>query len=63
MEAKAQAGRSVHDKEAELLRDVSLRSYVTQHDITNMALFICSPFGATISGQALSVDGDMQSLM
>ena len=36
--------------------------YVTQHDIANMALFVCSPFGATISGQALSVDGDQQRL-
>jgi hypothetical protein len=25
-----------------------------------MALYLCSPFGATISGQALAVDGDMQ---
>jgi len=63
IEAKAQAqGVSFKDKEAELLRDVSLRCYVTQHDIANMALFLCSPFGATISGQALSVDGDQQRL-
>ena len=32
-------------------------------DIANMALYLCSPFGATISGQALAVDGDMQSLI
>jgi len=63
IEAKAQAqGVAFKDKEAELLRDVSLRCYVTQHDITNMALFLCSPFGATISGQALAVDGDVQRL-
>jgi NAD(P)-dependent dehydrogenase (short-subunit alcohol dehydrogenase family) len=63
IEAKAQAqGVSFREKEAELLRDVSLRCYVTQHDIANMALFVCSPFGATISGQALSVDGDQQRL-
>lgn len=63
IEAKAQAeGVAFKVKEAELLRDVSLRCYVTQHDITNMALFLCSPFGATISGQALSVDGDVQRL-
>ena len=37
--------------------------YVTPQDITNMALYLCSPFGATISGQALAVDGDMQSLI
>lgn len=63
IEAKAQAqGVPFREKEAELLRDVSLRCYVTQHDISNMALYLCSPFGATISGQALSVDGDQQRL-
>ena len=34
----------------------------TVDDIANMALYLCSPFGATISGQALSVDGDQQRL-
>lgn len=64
LEAKAQAnGRSFAEQEAEALRPVSLRCYVTPEDIANMALYLCSPFGATISGQALAVDGDMQSLM
>ena len=63
IEAKAQAqGVSFKEKEAELLKDVSMRCYVTQHDITNMALYLCSPFGATVSGQALAVDGDLQRL-
>jgi NAD(P)-dependent dehydrogenase (short-subunit alcohol dehydrogenase family) len=64
IEAKAQAkGVSFRDEEAESLKNNSLRTYVTPHDITNMALYLCSPFGATISGQALAVDGDMQSLI
>jgi NAD(P)-dependent dehydrogenase (short-subunit alcohol dehydrogenase family) len=64
IEAKAQAkGVSFREQEEEALGNVSLRSYVTPHDITNMALYLCSPFGATISGQALAVDGDMQSLI
>ncbi len=64
IEAKAQAkGVSFREQEEEALRNVSLRCYVTPHDITNMALYLCSPFGATISGQALAVDGDMQSLI
>ncbi|WP_309139549.1 SDR family oxidoreductase [Siccirubricoccus sp. G192] len=64
IEAKAQAkGISFAEQEAELLRAVSLRCYVTPQDITNMALYLCSPFGAAISGQALAVDGDMQSLI
>ena len=53
---------SFAEKEREFLGVVSLRDYVTQHDIANMALYLCSPFGATISGQALSIDGDMQKL-
>jgi hypothetical protein len=28
-----------------------------------MALYLSSPFGATISGQAISVDGDIQVLI
>ena len=64
LEAKAQAnGRSFAEQEAEALKPVSLRCYVTPQDIANMALYLCSPSGATISGQALAVDGDMQSLM
>lgn len=63
IEAKAQAqGVSFREKEQELLRDVSLRCYVTQQDIANMALYLCSPFGRTVSGQALAVDGDQQRL-
>jgi NAD(P)-dependent dehydrogenase (short-subunit alcohol dehydrogenase family) len=63
IEAKAQAeGVGFAVKEAELLKNNSLRSYVTPHDITNMALYLCSPFGATISGQALAVDADLQQL-
>jgi NAD(P)-dependent dehydrogenase (short-subunit alcohol dehydrogenase family) len=63
IEAKAQAeGVPFRDKEAQLLAANSLRTYVTQHDIANLALYLCSPFGRSISGQALSVDGDMQFL-
>ncbi len=64
IEAKAQArGIPFAEQEAEMLKPVSLRCYVTPQDIANMALYLCSPFGATISGQALAVDGDMQSLV
>lgn len=41
----------------------SLRCFVTQHDIANMALYLSSPFGATISGQAMAVDADLQVLI
>ena len=41
----------------------SLKCFVSQQDIANMALYLASPFGGTISGQAISVDADMQSTM
>jgi NAD(P)-dependent dehydrogenase (short-subunit alcohol dehydrogenase family) len=64
IESKAQArGVSFQEQEAEMLKAASLRCYVTPQDITNMALYLCSPFGATISGQALAVDGDTQFLV
>ena len=41
----------------------SLKCFVTQQDIANMALYLASPFGRTISGQAMCVDADMQTTM
>jgi NAD(P)-dependent dehydrogenase (short-subunit alcohol dehydrogenase family) len=46
----------------QLLAKVSLRSMVTAQDIANQILFICSPAGATISGQSLSVCGNVEHL-
>jgi NAD(P)-dependent dehydrogenase (short-subunit alcohol dehydrogenase family) len=40
----------------------SLRSFIEPEDIAQMALFLCSPAGAKISGQALAVDGHTDSL-
>ena len=60
---KAQARNVSDNEETEAaLQRVSLRSFVSQHDNANMAIYLCSPFGATISGQAISVDGGMEGL-
>ena len=59
----AAAGISDNEQTERSLSTVSLRCFVTQQDIANMALYLCSPFGATISGQALSVDGGMEVLV
>lgn len=60
---KARAlGTSENEQRERTVANVHLRCFVTQQDIANMALYLCSPFGATISGQALSVDGGMESL-
>jgi NAD(P)-dependent dehydrogenase (short-subunit alcohol dehydrogenase family) len=58
----AAAGVSDNEQTERALQSVSLRCFVTQQDIANMALYLASPFGRTISGQALSVDGGMEVL-
>ena len=45
-----------------LLSKVSLRSMVTAQDIATQIIFICSPAGAAISGQSLSVCGNVEHL-
>ena len=56
------AGVGDNEQTERSLASVSLRCFVTQQDIANMALYLASPFGATISGQALSIDGGMEWL-
>lgn len=45
-----------------LLSKVSLRSMVTAQDIAQQIIFICSAAGAAISGQSLSVCGNVEHL-
>jgi NAD(P)-dependent dehydrogenase (short-subunit alcohol dehydrogenase family) len=45
-----------------LLTNVSMRRMVSAQDIANQILFICSPAGAAISGQSLSVCGNVEHL-
>jgi len=45
-----------------MLSDTSLKTFVTAQDIADMALYLCGPSGARISGQALSIDGHAQVL-
>jgi NAD(P)-dependent dehydrogenase (short-subunit alcohol dehydrogenase family) len=59
----AAAGISDNEMTERTVATTSLRCFVTQQDIANMALYLASPFGATISGQAIAIDGDMQSTM
>lgn len=55
-------GLTVEEETTLELSGVSLRQFVRAADIANMALFLASPFGAMVSGQAISIDGDLQSL-
>jgi NAD(P)-dependent dehydrogenase (short-subunit alcohol dehydrogenase family) len=62
--AKAKAlGVSKEAFRETFLETTSLRSTVTQQDIANMALFLCSPAGERITGQAIPVDADVRYLV
>ncbi|HTR57819.1 MAG TPA: SDR family oxidoreductase [Casimicrobiaceae bacterium] len=62
--AKAKAlGVSFDDYKQQLVSKVSLRRTVSPQDIANMALFLATDAGRNISGQALSVCGNVETLV
>lgn len=63
LEAKAQqTGISYAEMESRAFANASLKEYVTPQQLADQIVFLCSPRGRTISGQALAIDGDLQSL-
>jgi NAD(P)-dependent dehydrogenase (short-subunit alcohol dehydrogenase family) len=54
------SGETVRD---ELVRRTSLQRFVTADDIASAIVFLASPLGANISGQALPIDADKQSMV
>jgi NAD(P)-dependent dehydrogenase (short-subunit alcohol dehydrogenase family) len=63
IQARADAmDRSFDDMRQEYLNKISLRRMVSMDDVAAMALFLCSPSGGNISGQALSVCGNVENL-
>jgi len=63
LEAKAQQrGMSFAEMEREAFANASLKEYVTPQQLADQIVFLCSPRGRTISGQAIAIDGDLQSL-
>lgn len=50
------------EMKATYLENVSLKRMVSPVDVANMALFLCSPLGRNISGQAISIDGNVVNL-
>jgi NAD(P)-dependent dehydrogenase (short-subunit alcohol dehydrogenase family) len=59
--AKARAlGVSDEEYERRLLRYVSLRTMVDPEDIAAMLIFLASPAGRRITGQAIAVDGNLE---
>jgi NAD(P)-dependent dehydrogenase (short-subunit alcohol dehydrogenase family) len=62
--AKAESvGVPLKEMEAKYVSQASLKRMVTAEDIAAMAVFLASPAGYNISGQALSVDADTQYLI
>jgi len=63
LEAKAQQrGISYTEMERTAFSYTSIKEYVTPDQLADQILFMCSPRGKTISGQAISICGDTQML-
>ena len=63
LEAKAQQlGLSFSEMEARAFSFTSIKEYVTADQLADQIVFLASPRGRTISGQAISVDGDTRML-
>ena len=63
IDAKSKAlSLSLEEYKTRLLSRVSLRRMVSAQDIANMALFLASKAGRNISGQSLSVCGNVETL-
>ena len=61
--AKAQRlGRSYQEIEAEAFSYTSIKDYVSPQDIADQIMYLASPAGRRISGQAIAVDGDTKML-
>ncbi|MEP9352648.1 SDR family oxidoreductase [Xanthobacter sp. KR7-65] len=54
---------SVEQVQALALSATSLKKLIPPQHLANVAVFLASPMGSTISGQAIAVDGDMQMLV
>ncbi len=64
LEAKAQQrGVSYAETEAEAFRYASLKEFVPPEAIADQILFLASPAGRFVSGQAISVCGDLKMLV
>jgi NAD(P)-dependent dehydrogenase (short-subunit alcohol dehydrogenase family) len=61
--AKATAeGRTLDETRTQITQQNSMRTFVTAQDVANLILFLASPAGNKISGQALQVDGNTETL-
>ena len=62
MEAKAEAsGRTVDEIKAIILSRISMRSGIEEQEIADLVLYLCSHQGRHISGQAISIDANLET--
>ncbi|MBL8590374.1 MAG: SDR family oxidoreductase [Methylobacteriaceae bacterium] len=63
-EAKAQQyGKPFKEVEAAAFAAASIKEYITPQQLADQMVFLASPRGRTISGQAIAIDGDTKMLM
>jgi len=55
----ATSGRTIEQERASAMVNQSLKTFTEAHEIAALALFLASDAAKTISGQAISIDGDM----
>ena len=55
-------GVAYGDLEQEYINKESLRRIVTAQDVANQAVFLCSSVGMNISGQSISICGNVEKL-
>jgi len=54
------SGQSVDEVKRQAMSTQSIKTLVDPHDVAALAVFLASDSGKSISGQMLSIDGDMQ---
>jgi hypothetical protein len=57
-----QRGVTAAEMTAAYLRQNSLHTFIAAQDIADLVLFLCTPAGRKISGQALAIDGNTETL-
>ena len=58
-EARGEETKAVEER---YVQQNSLKSFISPEDIANTVLFLCSEAGAKITGQAIPVDGNTETL-
>jgi len=58
----ASVGIGVDEMRQQYLDKISLRRMVTADDVAALALFLCSPAARNMTGQAISIDGNVEYL-